>query len=539
VVVALGLPAPAFAGIYSWSLPTAQAPGPANPDHDDYGAAPWTYAEVQTVTTPGMEPAFELLGTYSAAIQGGLSGWYDAVDTDQPFVAANRTGQPVGVVPAGTLALQPARDRLVAVGWTSPLSSSQQVTVSGTFTAQDSDAACLSRPTWSLEQNGTVLASGGVITGGSSQTISLSPTIDPGQTIYLVVGWMGASYNPACVTAGLTLSLDAPSSPPTVTLDRPTPRARIRGAQPVFAGQASSDFGDSPHVTVKVFKGSSARGTPVERVTATQSGGGYSAPASPPLANGTYTALATQDDQAGDSSSSAPVTFTVHNVAPHVVLLAPGSKPLLSPTPTLRGRAGTARGDSDSVSVGIWPGRVPKGSPFRYLVAKRGGDGSFSVRVTPPLPNGLYSAMAAQLGAGEVTGVSQPVTFRIQVAPPQLIGSIVTLDRSGRAAVPITCTALSGSCTGDVLVLTESSFAPVAGGPSGRVRVLFAHIQIPAGSTALVQRTVPDYVAAALRRHAPLPVSVTVTMTDSAGHQVGGSAVRTLRLGTPQPAKHG
>jgi hypothetical protein len=90
-----------------------------------------------------------------------------------------------------------------------------------------------------------------------------------------------------------------------------------------------------------------------------------------------------------------------------------------------------------------------------------------------------------------------------------------------------------------VLVLTVASFAPVPGGPQGPVRVLFAHVEVPAGSTLVVGRPLPGYVAALLRRHAPLPVRVTAALTDSSGRKLGGSVVRRLRLAAPARAKHG
>ena len=56
MVLALCLAAPAWAGTYYWPLPTAQAPGPANPDHDAYGARPvfLAVAAVQTVARFGV-----------------------------------------------------------------------------------------------------------------------------------------------------------------------------------------------------------------------------------------------------------------------------------------------------------------------------------------------------------------------------------------------------------------------------------------------------------------------------------------------------
>lgn len=528
----LGVPSVASAGTYTWTIPTAQTPGTANPDQDLYGARPWSYQEAQTQTTPGTPSTFGRLPSYSSAIAGGLSGWYDALDADQPFLATNRTGRVVGVVPDGALALQPARDRLVALTFASPLSSRTQVSLTGTFTAEDSDPTCLSRPTWTLEENATILASGGVAMGGSSQAIAASPVLAPGEVLRLVIGWRGASYSQACVTAGLTLSIRAPSNPPTVTLERPAAGTRIAGAQPTFSGQASSDFGDSPEVTVRVYKGSSATGAATEKLTAERSGLSYSVGAAPPLANGTYTAIAEQADLAGDTAASAPVTFTVHNIAPRIELRPLGPAPLRTAQPMLRGIAGTRPGDGRAIYVAVFKGPSAGGaSPVRYLVGKRAADGTFAVRISPRLPDGTYTAVAAQAGAGDMYGYTKPMTFRIKLPSPRPIGPAVTLDRAGRAAIEITCTALTGACTGDVLVLTVERFAPVAGGPSGPVRVLFAHVVLPAGQTGTIRRGLPFYVARLLRRHAPLRVRVSATLVDSGGHAAGGTATRPLRRG--------
>jgi hypothetical protein len=248
--------------------------------------------------------------------------------------------------------------------------------------------------------------------------------------------------------------------------------------------------------------------------------------------------VAEQDDAAGDAAVSPPVIFRVHNVAPHLVLVSPGTRPLTTARPTLSGTAGTRPGDATSVSIGIYRGHIVQGQPFRYLTAKRTTAGRFSVRVTPPLPNGTYTAVAVQSGAGAIYGISQPVTLRVAVPPPEPIGSVVSLDRAGRAGLSITCTAPKGTCVGDVLVLTRASFSPVVGGTRGPIRVLFAHVEVPAGSTQLVQRTLPGYVVAVLRRHAPLSVRVIARLTDSAGHKLGGSVLRRLRLATASPGNH-
>lgn len=619
----------ALAGTYSWPMPTASLPGSSNPDHDAYGAAPWSYVEAAMLPPASGSPPSDL-PTYAGTIDGGLTGWEDASDPDVPFVAANRSGGLVaGEIPSGQLALQPATDRVVGIGWTSPLSASQTVAVNGTFTPDDPGtptSPCLSQPNWTLELDGSTVAQ-----GNGQSAIQTSATIAPGDTLYLIVSWSGLQFSQSCTTAGLSLDIQAPAATPSVSLSAPAAGQTISGAQPTFSGQASDRFGDDPTLTVSIWHGSAATGSPVETLSAQRSGRQYSVAAKPPLANGTYTARTEQDDAAGDVGLSSAVTFSIDNVAPKVTLATLPAHPLLTATPVIRGTAGTGSGDATTISLGIWSGSSVGGTPVRYLTGTRADDGSWSIRVTPALPDGRYSVLAAQLGAGDVYGVSRAQTFIVKVHPPALtleqpaagarlrpstvtlsgqagtalgdastvsvavyrgrrargralahftvpvrrggwshrlrlsyrpglytvlatqrddaghtarppahtfrllaapkvIAGPPSLDRSGMASIPITCTASTGSCTGQVLVLTTRAMAPEPGGPSGHVRVLFAYVDAPAGATVVVRGSVPGYVARALRRAAPVRVRVTASLSDAAGRAIDASATTLLRL---------
>jgi hypothetical protein len=63
-----------------------------------------------------------------------------------------------------------------------------------------------------------------------------------------------------------------------------------------------------------------------------------------------------------------------------------------------------------------------------------------------------------------------------------------------------------------VLILTMGHYRTSPGGPSGRLRVMFAHVTIRGEKTALVTRAVEPDVARVLRRAAPLKVQVMATM---------------------------
>jgi hypothetical protein len=104
---------------------------------------------------------------------------------------------------------------------------------------------------------------------------------------------------------------------PAVSLTAPADGAVTGDSTPLFAGTAGTGPDDSPTVTVRVYSGTTATGNPVQTLLASRDGGGaWSVEASPALADGVYTARAEQTDLGGNSSLSAPHTFTVDTVAP-------------------------------------------------------------------------------------------------------------------------------------------------------------------------------------------------------------------------------
>src|SRR6202035_2117484 len=134
---------------------------------------------------------------------------------------------------------------------------------------------------------------------------------------------------------------------PAVSLTAPANGAWINTATPTFSGAAGTAAGDSSTVTVRVYGGSSATGTPVQTLTATATGSGWSVSPLSALADGQYTVQAEQGDAAGNQGFSSPATFTVDTTPPASfsnVAPADGSR-FDDPTPTLQW---TASSDSGS-----------------------------------------------------------------------------------------------------------------------------------------------------------------------------------------------
>ncbi len=109
-------------------------------------------------------------------------------------------------------------------------------------------------------------------------------------------------------SAPTTFRID--TTPPSVTIVSPEPGGSTPQASVTFQGIVGTAVGDNPGVTLRVYAGTAATGTPVQTLNATVSGSQWTTTANP-LAEGPYTARAEQADTMGNVGRSAPVTFTV------------------------------------------------------------------------------------------------------------------------------------------------------------------------------------------------------------------------------------
>ena len=99
----------------------------------------------------------------------------------------------------------------------------------------------------------------------------------------------------------------------TWTIDVTAPAPRITaasGSAPSVQGTGGTASGDDGSVTVDLFSGSAASGSPVQTVVASRDGSGSFSAQFDRVAGGTYTATARQSDAAGNTGSSSPVSFT-------------------------------------------------------------------------------------------------------------------------------------------------------------------------------------------------------------------------------------
>jgi hypothetical protein len=269
-----------------------------------------------------------------------------------------------------------------------------------------------------------------------------------------------ASGTPDPTPAQASWTID--TTAPVVSLTSPANGAVTNNDKPTFSGAAGTAAGDSSTVTVRIYSGSTATGSPVQTLTTTAAAGAWSVAPSIALADGTYTAQASQSDSAGNTGTSSASTFTVNTTSPLVSLTAPvNGSSTNHPKPTFTGTAGTAAGDS-AVSVSVYSGTTPTGTAVQTLTAMPSPDGSWSVAPTAALADGTYTAQASQSDSAGNTGTSSASTFTVDTVAP---------------VVSLTAPA-DGSSTNQ----SKPSFAGAAGTSSGDLSTVT--VRIYSGSTA-------------------------------------------------------
>ena len=217
---------------------------------------------------------------------------------------------------------------------------------------------------------------------------------------------------------------------PPVTLTEPTSGTRAKTGKPSFGGAAGTEAGTSTTVDVNIYSGASATGTPLKTLTTTEAAGAWKLTPTTALANGEYTAQATQADAAGNTGKSTPVTFTVATETPTVTVTAPkAGTETNNTTPTFTGTASTATGDLTGITVNVYSGPSASGVPAETLTTAESA-GSWSVGEIAPLLAGEYTVQATQENEAGGVGASNPVTFVVDTTPPS-----VTLTEPANGAV--------------------------------------------------------------------------------------------------------
>ena len=97
-------------------------------------------------------------------------------------------------------------------------------------------------------------------------------------------------------------------------------------------------------------------------------------------------------DAAGNESAPASYGWTVDSIAPVVTLTAPANgSATANQTPILSGAAGALSADSTTVTVKVYSGSTPTGTPVRTLTTTRTGDELVGPRLARPRRGQLHS----------------------------------------------------------------------------------------------------------------------------------------------------
>ncbi|MFZ5849036.1 MAG: Ig-like domain-containing protein [Actinomycetota bacterium] len=223
-----------------------------------------------------------------------------------------------------------------------------------------------------------------------------------------------------------TVDASAPSgdtTPPAVTIANPANGATVGTATPALTGTGGVAPGEVRTVTVTIYSGAIATGTAVQTLSAAVASTRSWSVTAAALADGTYTARATQTDASSNTGTSNAVTFTVDTAAPTVTVSSPANgSTVANKKPAISGTGGAAATDAKTASVRIYSGTAATGTPVQTLTATVAGNGSWTATPTADLANGSYTVVASQADQAGNTGTSTPVTFTVNVATPPPAG---------------------------------------------------------------------------------------------------------------------
>jgi hypothetical protein len=270
-------------------------------------------------------------------------------------------------------------------------------------------------------------------------------------------------------------------------------------------------------VTVTVY----LKNVAVASATASGTGAAWtSPPVNPPLKEGknTYTVSATQTDAAGNSTTTAAIPFGVDTQAPSITL-APPRSPTNESAPAFHGTAS----ERTSVTVQIHQGEAATGPIVSTATASGTGGAWSSAAASPPLSDGVYTAVALQQSAvGNHPGESLAYTFSVDTVAPRL-----SLDAPPDGS----------SSPGETQVVSGS--ADVSQDALPRVTVeIFAGPAIAAGQGPILSATVNVSAGrwtATLAGLSPGTYAVRAEQSDQAGN-VGLSTAHSFSLTGRPPA---
>jgi Bacterial Ig-like domain len=312
---------------------------------------------------------------------------------------------------------------------------------------------------------------------------------------------------------------------PAVSIATPANGSSTSDATPRIAGTAGTQPGDQSTVAVEIRSGS----TVVQSLTATRDGSGaWETTAAEPLALGTYTVQASQQDNV-PNTGTAQITFSVvDSAAPAVTISSPANgSTTADSTPDVSGGAGTAAGDASGVTVLI---RRSGGGLVQSLTAPVSG-GGWSTTASA-LADGTYTAQAEQSDASGNVGRSAVSTFTVDTSGPSQAPSFLLAPVEDRMAdVLAGRLTVIAACAGACQVEARLTVSPRASRNLGLGRKSTAlgsgRKRLTKAGTAATAVRLTKKARAALRGESSAKATLRVKLTGDAGTM---SLSRTISL---------
>jgi large repetitive protein len=407
-------------GIYSGTVVSGSPVASAHPSIGGFGG--WSY-------TPASLPE----GTYTAqAFQEDEAGNVGAsgavtftVDTAPPAVTLSAVGSPTDdATPSFSGGVGAAAGDLASV---------QVVVHKGTLA-------------------GAVAAEGSASVSGGTWSYT-SPSLTDGQYTVQAIQHDQAGNEGKSASATFTVDTTAPTAP-TLSVTTPKGGEILKSSKVSFSGSTGNEPGDSSTVTVEIFTGTSASGSPAQTLTGARSGSTWTTAGKElRLTNDTYTVRAKQSDLAGNIGQSAPVTFTVESSAPTVTL---NRLPEYTndAEPSFSGSADTSEAGSE-VTLKIWRGTSASGTLAELPVKVTQSAGAWFATASKALSEGVYTAQAEQAADPESNpaGVSATTTFTVDTTAP-----VPTLSAPAASSGVETVSGTAGVASGDRRQITVELF---------------------------------------------------------------------------------
>ena len=268
-----------------------------------------------------------------------------------------------------------------------------------------------------------------------------------GDGSYTVVASQSDQNGNIGTSAPVTFTIDTTvddTTAPTVVINSPDDGDTVDTEAPVISGSAGTAAEDAAAVTVTVTPSSSTGA--VQTLTGSIAADGSWSVTPAALAEGSYSAVATQADASGNIGTSAAVTFTVNATGPAVSITSPADGAnVTSSSLTVSGSAGTEPGDESTVTLAVYAGSTASGTPASQVTADR-SSGAWSAGLTGLTP-GSYTLRATQRDASGKLGTSADVHVAV---------------RSSMTATSVTPASVGQGATGAVLTVDGTGFQPGA-----------------------------------------------------------------------------